>query len=719
MRLTHIPIQPGTGAEAAHVSDIGLRGRWLVIARLSWCVVVGLVVGIVIASIPPYFASLHVLTAHPAPRVTQLTHDGVHALQALGLSIDFYAVFTIAVNALFVFGFVLVGAVLFWRKAEDRLALFASFALVTFPIGFISYQPATLPSIWSLPVQVVSFLGGTSLSTFFYLFPRGQFIPRWTRWLIIGWIIYEGAERFFPSSPLSPLARFPLLSNGFFFALLASIVAVQIYRYRRVSTPLERQQTRWVVFGCTVGFLGLIGSVFFSTLFPVFFQPGTFAFFLFYPVLLLSMLCIPVSIGIAILRARLWDIDVIINRTVVYGLLTASVIGIYVLVVGLLGTLFQAQGNLILSLLATGLIAVLFQPLHLRVQRGVNRLMYGERDDPYTVLSRFGQRLETTLAPGAVLPTIVQTVAQTLKLPYVAILLKETDEFTTAACYGELQGEPLTVPLIYQRESIGKLLLAPRGPSEAFTLAEMRLLNELARQAGLAAHAVRLTADLQRSNEHLSMARSRLVTAREEERRRLRRDLHDGLGPTLAALTLKIGAVRKLLSHDPCKAEAVLLELNSDIETTVSDIRRLVYNLRPPSLDELGLVGAIRERVAQSTLTKGTESTSEFHITVDAPNHLPSLPAAVEVAAYRIVQEALTNVLRHAHAHTCSIRLALDMLLIMEIRDDGTGLPAEPQIGVGLRSMHERATELGGTCIVEAVPTGGTRVLAHLPIPKE
>ena len=240
--------------------------------------------------------------------------------------------------------------------------------------------------------------------------------------------------------------------------------------------------------------------------------------------------------------------------------------------------------------------------------------------------------------------------------------------------------------------------------------------NELARQAGLAAHAVSLTADLQRSNEHLSTARSRLVTAREEERR----DLHDGLGPTLAALTLKIGAVRKLIAHDPRQAEAVLLELNGDIETTVSDIRRLVYNLRPPSLDELGLVGAIRERVAQSTLTKSTESTSDLHMTVDAPNHMPSLPAAVEVAAYRIMQEALANVIHHARAHRCSIRLECsEESLQIEIIDDGTGLSAERHAGVGLLSMRERAEELGGTCEISQAPAGGTRVRACLPLPKE
>src|SRR5207302_1538246 len=168
---------------------------------------------------------------------------------------------------------------------------------------------------------------------------------------------------------------------------------------------------------------------------------------------------IPLSIGIAILRYRLWDIDIIINRTLVYGALTTSVVGLYMLVVVSLGTLFQAQGNLVISLLATGLIAVLFQPLRTRLQRAVNRLMYGERDDPYAVLSRLGSRLEATLAPEAILPTIVETVAQALKLPYAAMTLKHEQQFALAASYGSPGETAQRLPLTYQQELVGELIL--------------------------------------------------------------------------------------------------------------------------------------------------------------------------------------------------------------------------------------------------------------------
>src|SRR5215211_1135902 len=242
-----------------------------------------------------------------------------------------------------------------------------------------------------------------------------------------------------------------------------------------------------------------------------------------------SLLVVPVITYIAIVRYHLYDIDVVINRTLVYGALTSCVVGIYVLAIVALGALFQAQGNLAVSLTATGLVAIVFQPLRGRLQRGVNRLMYGERDDPYAVVSRLGRRLEATLAPEAVLPTVLETIAQALKLPYAAILLKESEGFRTAAAYGSTRGEPETLSLVYQREEIGRLVLSPRAPGEGFSDADRSLLEDLARQAEVAVHAVRLTTDLQHSRE-------RLVATREEERRRLRRDLHDGLGAQLAGL---------------------------------------------------------------------------------------------------------------------------------------------------------------------------------------
>jgi signal transduction histidine kinase len=235
----------------------------------------------------------------------------------------------------------------------------------------------------------------------------------------------------------------------------------------------------------------------------------------------------------------------------------------------------------------------------------------------------------------------------------------------------------------------------------------MKLLNIIAGQAGIAVHNLRLTQDLQRSRE-------KLVTAREEERRRLRRDLHDGVGPTLASLSQRLDNASDLVKSDPEKSSQVLKELKGQVKGTVAEIRRLVYALRPPVLDEFGLVSALREHVAQYSGPNG------LSITFDVTEPMPPLPAAVEVAAYRIVMEAFTNTVQHAQASQCNIRIKLDgSSLLLEVSDDGKGLGTKTHSGVGLASMRERAAELGGETLVENIPSGGTCVHAHLPIAKE
>jgi signal transduction histidine kinase len=306
-----------------------------------------------------------------------------------------------------------------------------------------------------------------------------------------------------------------------------------------------------------------------------------------------------------------------------------------------------------------------------------------------------------------VLPTVVETIAQALKLPYAAILLKEGDGFQSAAAYGSPTAEPEALPLVYQREEIGRLVIAPRAPGEQFSTGDRRLLEDLARQTEVAVHAVRLTADLQRSRE-------RLVTTREEERRRLRRDLHDGLGAQLAGLNVQVGTLRRLIRRDTDAADELVVELRDELRSAIADIRRLVYDLRPPALDDLGLLEALR-RLAERY---GSED-DQLRVLVEAPEDIPDLPAAVEVAVYRITQEALVNVARHARARTCVVRLVVNDDVTLEIVDDGVGIYAERSAGVGLSSMRERASELGGSCVVHSVPKGGTQVLVRLPLPKE
>jgi signal transduction histidine kinase len=380
-------------------------------------------------------------------------------------------------------------------------------------------------------------------------------------------------------------------------------------------------------------------------------------------------------------------------------------------VVGTFGAFFQTGGNVAISLLATGLVAVIFQPLRAWMQRGMNRLLYGQRDEPYTVLSRLGQRLEATLAPEAVLDSIVETVRDALKLPYAALVLSGADSLIMAAASGQRTAEVLQLPVVYQQEHVGELQLGARRPGEGWSPADRRLLEDLARQVGVTAHAVQLTAELQRSRE-------RLVSTREEERRRLRRDLHDDLAPTLAALALTAATARDRMIDDSSTA-ALLDELYVGLRAAVGDIRRIVYELRPPALDELGLVAAVRERAAQYNSTRESDG-ARLNVAVDAPDRLPALPAAVEVAAYRIVQDALARAARQTQTHSCTIRLILEEDgLELEVTDDGLGFGGMSDAETALDSMRARAVELGGRCSTEHVGGVGTRVHAWLPVAKQ
>jgi signal transduction histidine kinase len=551
------------------------------------------------------------------------------------------------------------------------------------------------------------------------LFPDGR-LPsprwRWVAWTIavcdLAWaVVLANNPNPFPGLPPVPnplgLAAVrgligPALAIGSLAAaggVLAGVAAV-IARFRRVRGDV-RQQLKWLAYAgallcATLVFSAVLRS---SGLVPVDLQLW---------VRLAEALAIqglPLAAGVAILRYRLYEIDFLINRTLVYTALTACVVGVYVLVVGYIGVSFRARGDVV-SLLAAGIVAVLFQPLRDRLQRAVNRVLYGQRDEPYAVLSNLARRLEALLAPAEVLPAIVGTIREALKLPYVAIVLREGRRDILAAESGKVATDTHRLPLVYQQEALGELLLTPRAPGETFTPGDRRLLDDLARQAGIAAHAVRL-------NTALQHARASLVGAREEERRRIRRDLHDGLGPQLASLALTIDVARTLLKNDPTTADELLRDLRQQTQAAVADIRRLVYDLRPPALDDLGLVSALREHASEHARTG-------LRIEIDVVKPLPPLPAAVEVAAYRIVQEALTNVTRHAHARTCIVQLGVSSgprpCLEVLVQDDGQGLPDGYRSGMGLTSLRERTEELGGERTIESAPGSGTRIMVRLPL---
>jgi two-component system NarL family sensor kinase len=476
--------------------------------------------------------------------------------------------------------------------------------------------------------------------------------------------------------------------------LAGATLALLTRLYR--SRAEERQQLKWLalVAGLIVPAFAahfMIQSIWGSAI-------PDYGALIFHPLLVLGL---PVATAIAVLKYRLYEIDILINRTLVYGLLTIVVVGFYVGVVGLVGLLLQQRASLLISLLATGVIAVVFAPLRVRVQAIVNRLLFGVRRDPYEVLSDLGRQLEATSADTPLLESVAGTVARALRLPFVALRGPSDGSDAIYAEFGSTSGELIVVPLVYQGESTGELVLSLGAHRTQLSDADQLLLGDLTRQAAAAVHSVVVTAQLQRSRE-------RLVSALEEERRRLRRDLHDGLGPALAAQTLKAGSARALFTRDPERAQALLEELEVDAQTAMADVRRLVYNLRPPALDELGLAGAIRKTAATHA--------GGIRMMLELPDHLPALPAAVELAAYRIAQEALTNVTRHARARLCRLRLTVNEDLELEVVDNGIGLAGAGPPGVGMSSIRERAAELGGISSIGPGRSSGTRVFVQLPL---
>ena len=340
----------------------------------------------------------------------------------------------------------------------------------------------------------------------------------------------------------------------------------------------------------------------------------------------------------------------------------------------------------------------------------MDRLLYGERDDPYKVVAQFGQRLEDTLEPGAIPAAIAETVRASLRLPYAAITLELDGATEMLAESGAPASELICFPLINQGAMVGNLLVSPRRGDAGLNAADRALLTDLALQAGVAIHGVRLLNDLQQSRE-------RLVLAREEERRRLRRDLHDDLAPTLAGLSLHAGAISDLILTDPIKAQGLADGLVSAIRDAVGDIRRLVYDLRPPALDDWDCW----RRFANARPSTATDpaGTPGLKVDVELPETLPPLPAAVEVAAYRIFQEALMNVMRHAQAQDLPRSGDADGCADHRDRGRWRRLAGPRTAGVGLRSIQERVAELGGECKIRPGAEGGTRIVVRLPLPQE
>ncbi len=416
------------------------------------------------------------------------------------------------------------------------------------------------------------------------------------------------------------------------------------------------------------------------------------------PLVLLAVPLVPLAMTVAVLRYRLYGITVVLSRTVVYLLLTGLLLGGYLLVVYGLARVVASSGTR--QVLATGVVALAFAPLRAVLQRAVDRLVHGTGADPYGALAALGRRLQASLTPEEVLPSIASTVAAALRIPHVQVRAgRPGTEPLRVVEHGARAGPTVEYPLTHSGEVVGALVVTaadlPRGGPRS------RLLADLVRQAGPAVHAVVLT-------EELATSRQRTIAALEEERVRIHRDLHDGLGPALTGVLLTTEAARNLVGDG--RAAQLLDDVGGQTRTAIADVRRLVYGLHPPTLDRLGLRPALEGTVHQ--LAARPEGPA---LTLDLPGDLPRLPAPVEVAAYRIVTEALANVLRHSCAGHALARLWVeDDALHLEVCDDGP--VDEPWVpGVGLSSMRERTEKLGGGFAATGSASGG-RVSAWLPL---
>ncbi|RUS47350.1 histidine kinase [Cohnella sp. AR92] len=649
-------------------------------------------------------------------------------LQAHGFNETWFAAAYAGLYGLFGIVYISVGLLIFRKKSSEFIGQLTSIALVTqaFTFNAISFGMQNIHPVLTFCLQLFNNISFGALFTLFFVFPNGRINPGWSRYVLALILTVGTLKGFFPGTAVD-IEQIPPLFAAWTVFWMVSLIGIQIYRYRKVLDALERQQTKWAVFGMAVAVSGLLLISMIHIFQDELLQNNPLYLYFSDVVLLTCMMAIPVALLLALMRRRLWDIDPIVNRTLLYGSLSAFVIVIYIVVVWYIGLIFQSGPQWLASLIATGLVAVLFAPVKENMQRRLNRFMYGDNEDPLLVLSRLGEKLVDRLTPQDAWQVVVHTVKESLRLPYAGLSLVQDGEALLVAKEGIVQEQLVELPLIHRGDKIGNLLVCPRSPGESFSPSDHRFLEMLVRQAAAVVQSAKASIDLQRVAEDLRDSRERLVLAREEERRRLRRNLHDDLAPRLAALAFTASAAETLLQSDPAKTKEILIELQTVIRSSVADIRTLVHDLRPPALDELGLIGAVNERindlcrpvnppVAGSSLA----SPNGLQFFLHAPDRLPQLPAAVEVAAFRIITEAIVNVVKHSGATRCDVHLRVDGRIEIEVTDDGLGLREKTEWlgsgGIGLGSMRERAEELGGFCRIESLQPRGTRVLAYLPI---
>jgi signal transduction histidine kinase len=578
-----------------------------------------------------------------------------------------------------------------------------------------------------------------ALTILLLVFPDGHLLSK--RWRVFVWLnivlaLLAGVPPLFDPdvvgdghrqlpNPIGVAGAHPFLSAvsstaTFLCFAMAAIGLVSFgIRYRRSDADV-RQQIKWFGLGVVVLVVAVIVGGISSPTSQSWTAP--------IPVIAetIGFTALPVCIGVAVLKYRLYDIDIVISRTLVYGSLAVLVTAVYVGIAVGIGTLVGSGGkpNLALSILATAIVAIGFQPVRERVQKVVNRMVYGRRATPYEVLSEFSGRVAETYAADEVLPRMARVLQEGTGAESATVWLRGSAELRPAATYPdaaeagqplvmsngtlpELPGASRAVAVRHQGELLGALSVSKRR-GEGLTPIEQKLVDDLAAQAGLVLKNVGLSADLRARLDELRASRQRLVHAQDVERRRLERNLHDGAQQHLVALKVKLGLAEMLLGRDPAKAAVTLGQLKGDADEALETLRDLARGIYPPLLADKGLVVALDGQVRKALLPVRIDADGVGRYTQD-----------VEATVYFCALEALQNVQKYAEASEAVVRLREEEgMLSFEVTDDGVGFdPATARMGTGLTNMRDRVDALGGRLEVTAHPGAGTCIRAALPVP--
>ena len=595
---------------------------------------------------------------------------------------------------------------------------------------------------WLPPIA----LSGTFL---ILLFPDGHLpSPRW-RWfawtIAVGVVVVGFAILFAPgtfedsgypsvSNPLAIESLAPLLD-----ALLVSLLIIPagmigsavalVQRYRR-SAGAEREQLKWLAYAAAIVALTFAG-VMVATLVNDFRDTPPWLS-VFQSLSLATFTLIPIAIGFAVLKYRLYDIDVVINRTIVFGALALFIGAVYVAIVVVLGGAVGARASHpLLSIGATALIAVLFEPARSRVQRFANRLVYGERATPYEILTRFSERLGGTYAIEDVLPRTARVIAEASGAARVVVWLRAGDALRAAAAWpAEVEGPPpedlplgtdplppivgadAVVPVRHRDELLGAVSVT-KPPGEPLSQQDHVLLGSLADQAGLVLSNVALTSDLEarlrqisaRSAE-LRASRQRIVATQDAERRRLERNIHDGAQQHLVALAVKLRLARGMLLRDPDRGGAMLTEIRAEIDDAMDTLSSLALGIYPPILEEHGIAAALEAQGGVASIPVRVRASG-----------IDRQPIETEAAVYFCCLEAMQNAAKHARASLVEVMLGLEGgVLTFTVRDDEVGFDAAgTQTGSGLQGMSDRLAAVGGSVEITSSPGGGTLVAGRVP----